>query len=176
MGHAAPTVLLIIGVALAAAIDWRSRRIPNWLVLGLLIIGLGLSAQGLTAVSFTYSLLGIAAGFVLLFPAFALGAMGGGDVKLLAAIGAWCGPVGALAVLLSATVAGGIIAIIQAAQSGKLNALLKNSGLLALNLVHARTVGADHIQQTGKSFRSIDRPLPYAVPLLIGVLAWSVAW
>jgi prepilin peptidase CpaA len=118
------------------------------------------------------SLLGAVIGFILLVPAFALRAMGGGDVKLLCAIGAWTGPVGVVAVLLIATVVGGVIAIAQAAQSGKLAALFRNSLVLSANLVHARRCGADHIRQTAESFASIDRPLPYAVPLLAGLLGW----
>jgi prepilin peptidase CpaA len=113
---------------------------------------------------------------VLLIPGFALNALGGGDVKLLAAIGAWTGPAGALVVLIVATLVGMIIAIAQAAQSGKFSMLLRNSAVLAVNLVNARGVGADHIEQTGRGFRSIDRPLPYAVPLLAGVIVWATLW
>jgi prepilin peptidase CpaA len=165
----APALLL---TAIAAVIDWRSRRIPNWLNLLLLAAGLVQSWQAGGSVSLSMSLLGAVVGFFLLLPAFALGAMGGGDVKLLTAIGAWTGPVGVVGVLVIATVIGGVVAVAQAAQSGKLAALLKNSAVLSLNLVHARRFGADHIRQTGQSFASIDRPLPYAVPLLAGLLGW----
>ena len=168
----APDLPLIALSATAAVIDWRSRRIPNWLNLVIVIAGVGASCRGYIAVTPAVSILGIVCGFFLLFPAFALGAMGGGDVKMLAAVGAWAGPIGVLIVLIAATVAGAIIAICQAVYTGKLPALLHNSGILVLNLAHARSVGADHIEQTGKSFRSIDRPLPYAVAILAGVLFW----
>lgn len=171
MFHASD-VLLIALCTTAAVIDWRFRRIPNWLNLVMAIAGIGLSIQGVTGVTVGMSILGLFAGFLLLFPAFALGAMGGGDVKMLAAVGAWAGPLGVLIVLIAATVAGAAIAIGQAIYSGKLSALLHNSGVLMLNLAHARSVGAEHIEQTGKSFRSIDRPLPYAVAILAGVVFW----
>lgn len=162
-------------MGLAAVIDWRSRRLPNWLNLLILLIGLGLSIQGGTHVGVGASLLGAAVGFVLLFPAFALGALGGGDVKLLTAVGAWTGPIGVVAVLILTTIGGAVLAVVQAAQAGKLRALFRNSGVLAVNLVHTRALGADYVEQTGKRFRSIDRPLPYAVPMLAGVLVWLVA-
>lgn len=168
---------LLVLIATAAVIDWRTRRIPNWLNLITAIVGLGLSFQGAIHVTPAMALLGLLAGFVLLLPAFALGAMGGGDVKMLAAIGAWTGPMGVLLVLIVSTLVGMFIALAQAAQSGKLSALLRNSAVLTVNLVNARTVGADHIEQTGKGFRSIDRPLPYAVPMLAGVIVWiALRW
>ncbi|MGC4033820.1 MAG: A24 family peptidase [Tepidisphaeraceae bacterium] len=163
---------LLVMMTVAAVIDWRSRRLPNWLNLLILIVGIGLAVQGGTHLSLGASLAGALVGFILLFPAFALGALGGGDVKLLTAVGAWTGPVGVLVVLLITTVGGAVLALVQAAQAGKFRALLRNSGLLAVNLVHVRSLGADHVEQTGKSFRSIDRPLPYAVPMLAAVLVW----
>lgn len=163
---------LLLLVATAAVIDWRTRRIPNWLNLMTVLIGLGLSCQGVTGVSPMMSMLGVLVGLLLLFPGMAINALGGGDVKLLAAIGAWTGPLGVLVVLIAATLVGMGIAILQAAQTGKLAMLLRNSAVLAVNLVNARSLGVDHIEQTGKGFRSIDRPLPYAVPLLAGVIVW----
>ena len=168
-----PPDFVLIGLAtVAATIDARCRRIPNWLNLIIAITGLGFAMKGQLNMGIGTSLLGLLCGFLLLFPAFAIGAMGGGDVKMLAAVGTWTGPLGIVIVLLAATVAGAIIAIIQAAYSGKLASLLHNSGLLVLNLAHVRSVGVEHIEQTGKAFRSIDRPLPYAVAMLAGVIAW----
>ncbi|HEX8323212.1 MAG TPA: A24 family peptidase [Tepidisphaeraceae bacterium] len=176
MAHVAVYLPLICLMTFAAVIDWRSRRLPNWLNLVILLIGVGLAVRGATHVGVGASLAGAGLGFLLLFPAFALGAIGGGDVKLLTAVGAWTGPLGILIVLLLTTVFGAVLSVAQAAQAGKLRALLRNSGVLAVNLVHARTLGADHIEQTGKRFRSIDRPLPYAVPMLAGTIVWLAAF
>jgi len=167
-----PYIPLIVMVALAAAIDARTRRIPNWLCLMVLLAGLGETLQGDSQQTIFMAMAGFAVGFVLLFPAFAMGAMGGGDVKLLAAIGVWVGPVGVIVVLLIATVFGMLIAIAQAAQAGKFTALFKNSTSLAVNLVHVRAIGFDHIQQQATTFRSIDKPLPYAVPMLAGLVGY----
>lgn len=161
---------------IGALIDWQSRRLPNWLTLLTLVVGLGFALRGTTHIGAGAALAGAAVGFVLLFPAFAIGALGGGDVKLLTAVGAWTGPIGVLIVLLLTTLFGAVLSVAQAAQAGKLRALLRNSGLLAVNLVHVRTLGTDHLEQTGKRFRSIDRPLPYAVPMLAGVVVWLAAF
>src|SRR5947209_11249935 len=90
-----PILVPLIAAAMAgvaAYTDLRSRRIPNWLTLSAAVIGLGLNlalggaAGGLTAV------LGLGLGLAMLLPFYLLRAVGAGDVKLLAALGALLGP------------------------------------------------------------------------------------
>src|SRR5687767_2077545 len=89
---AALTLAAVAAVTLALATDLRARRIPNWLTGGSALVGLlagfwlhgppgGLSA-----------LTGGLLGFALLLPFYALGGVGAGDVKLLAALGTLIGP------------------------------------------------------------------------------------
>jgi prepilin peptidase CpaA len=109
---------------------------------------------------------------------FAIGAVGGGDVKLLAGIGAWLGPWAVFQVFCVEAVIGMVIVLAQAAAQGRTQTLLRNSAVLAVNLAHVNDVGLDHVKATGQSSRSVDRPLPYAVPVLIAVLillAWNAA-
>src|SRR5262249_47283506 len=91
-----PRVLVLLpmlGLLVWAAIqDFRARRIPNWLTLNLAAGGLLaslLSPHALAAPA--SSILGLLAGLGIALVLFSLGALGGGDVKLLAAIGAWVG-------------------------------------------------------------------------------------
>ena len=86
-----PTVLVL---AVSTFTDLRSRRIPNWLVLPFLAIGLVVSIvpKSWHGIGIVPSLEGMGLG-LLLFGALAfMGGMGMGDVKLCAAIGAWVGP------------------------------------------------------------------------------------
>lgn len=161
-------VLVLLGVA--AVIDWRCRRIPNWLTFTLVLSGIAQSLMPHALVSPGSALLGCLAGFVLTFPLYALGAVGGGDVKLVAGIGAWFGPQAALAVFCVEAIVGMVMALAQAAQQGKTRLLLKNSALVAVNLAHVADVGIEHVKQTGQACRSIDRPLPYAVPVMVAVM------
>jgi prepilin peptidase CpaA len=158
---------LIALLAAAVVIDWRQRRIPNWLNLITFLAGVASVSFGWVPVSGWACLFGVLAGFGMVLPRVLLGATGAGDLKQHMAVGAWVGPIGIVIVALGSTLVGGAMAIAQAAYSGKLAALCRNSAVLAINLVHARTVGVDHIEQTGKGFRSIDRPLPYAVPVFV---------
>jgi prepilin peptidase CpaA len=108
-------------------------------------------------------------GFGILVIPFALNAIGGGDVKMLAAIGAWLGPIPTAQVYAVAGIAGLIIVIVQCAANGRLTRLVSNSTLIVANLANLDRLGKDHVAAAGQSLRSIDKPLPYAVPAIIGV-------
>jgi prepilin peptidase CpaA len=114
---------------------------------------------------------GFAAGFVLMFVLYAVGALGGGDVKLVAAVGTWLGPLGTLNVFVASAIVGMIIVLAQSAWSGRLAALFRNSYLLVINLVHVGELGVEHVAHTGATSGGVDKPLPYAVPILVATVA-----
>jgi prepilin peptidase CpaA len=154
----------------AAVLDLRERRIPNWL--SLLLIGGGIlqSCCRCGLIGPGASLLGIFAGAAIPFVMFAIGALGAGDVKLMAGAGAWLGAGAALAVFVLAALVGLFIVIVQAAMQGRLRILFRNSAVVALNLLYVREVGVEHARATGQSAKSVGAPLPYAVPVLAAVI------
>ena len=79
-------------VAVAALVDVRSYRIRNRLVVPVLLTALIFHSFNSGLSGLVYSLQGMLAGFFLLFFLWLIGGMGAGDVKLLAAVGAWIGP------------------------------------------------------------------------------------
>lgn len=118
----------------AAVTDARAGIIPNWLTLPALAIAppLQLLAGGRDAL--VASLLGCAVCAVVPLVMFRLGAMGGGDVKLLGAIGALAGPTLGLELqLLAYNVLVGF-ALAALARRGQLRAVLRR----ALRLVTGR--------------------------------------
>ena len=172
-------VPLLVMLVVAATIDLRSRRIPNWLTVSLLLTGL---IQSFLHTGFTTpaaSGLGVLAGLFPPLLLFLLGAMGGGDVKLMAAVGAWLGPWAVLWVFLFAAIAGMLIVLVQAGHAGRLATLFRNSAMVAMNVGHVRQLGIEHVKATGQDCRSVDKPLPYAVPVLIStllVIVTMVTW
>src|SRR3954468_19461743 len=95
-------------VLTAAAIDFRSRRIPNWLTIagvcaGLLLHGVTAGWSGIGT-----SLGGMLLGFGVYLILYCLRAMGAGDVKLMAAVGAIIGPQQWVAVFVATAIAGGV--------------------------------------------------------------------
>ena len=169
----APLLVLLLW---AAVIDWRERRIPNWLNAALIVGGLAQSFCGAHVVGPRSSVLGMLVGGALPFVLFAIGAAGAGDVKLMAGVGAWLGPYGALAVYVVEKVLGLIIVLSQAAWQGRTRLLLRNSAVVAVNLLYLKEVGVEHAARTGRSCRSVDRPLPFAVPAFAATVLVVLHW
>jgi prepilin peptidase CpaA len=170
-----PMIPLIVLLIIAAGIDLRSRRIPNWLVLIVMVGGAALTLTRFRIVSPGQAALGACTALGLTVGLYALKALCGGDLKLLVAVGFWTGPLGILFVFCAAGVAGMIIVLITSALQGRLTKLLHNSTLLAINIVHLNQVGMEHVIATGQSTRTIKSYLPWAVSVTIGVLT-LLAW
>jgi prepilin peptidase CpaA len=150
----------------AAFGDVRTGRVPNTLTFGAAAIGLLFSAAHGGSGGLGASLLGYVVGLGVFLPLFALGGMGGGDVKLLAAFGAWLGPIGVLGAAVCASLVGGAFAIIVAARRGYLLEALRNVGALAAVW---RTVGPARVPEMTLSEGRGPR-LAYAVPIGIGAI------
>ena len=95
-------LVLIIPLALvliATICDLRTREIPDWISLVLLAWGLIATALGWHERGWWSTAGGLTLGLTASGIVFALGGMGGGDVKLLAALGAAIGPLALLQTL-----------------------------------------------------------------------------
>jgi prepilin peptidase CpaA len=105
--------LLALALAIAAIGDWKSRTIPNWLngAIALLAIpfwwSVGLSLWPGVAIHLAMA----GAVFALFAIAFRLGAMGGGDVKMAAALALWLPLTGVVKLLVIMSIAGGVLTI-----------------------------------------------------------------
>jgi prepilin peptidase CpaA len=156
-----------IGVALAACVtDLRVRRIPNVLTFGAAGAALIFHAVAPTGHGLVSALAGWLVGAAVLFLPFALGGLGAGDVKLLAALGAWLGPLSALWLGLYAGMAGGVLAVIVAAFHGYLKQAIANVWLL---LQHWTVMGLRPLYPISLEGSHGPR-LAYALPILAGVL------
>lgn len=166
----------------ASAIDVRSRRIPNWLTLAVAVAGLAQAwlAPHLLGVTIGTAGTGLAVGLFVPFVFFAINALGAGDVKLLAAIGAWVGPWPVLGIMLASAVAGGIVALVQGLMQRRLGLLLGNTALLAMNLASVRRFGTAKLQAMGAEPPTLKNTIPYAVPILMAttgfVLVRAYGW
>jgi prepilin peptidase CpaA len=103
--------LVTVTLIVAAVIDGLKLKVPNWITFPMILSGWVYSTvtfgwQGLAA-----SLLGTAVGLGLLLPAYAIGGMGAGDVKLLAGVGAWMGTITTIYAFCATAMIGGVIAL-----------------------------------------------------------------
>jgi len=119
-----PQVLTAIAVAgcsvAAAAIDLRTRHVPNLLTGATAVVGVALALTGAGRIGVAASLAGCVIGLALMLPGYLFGATGGGDVKLLAALGTLLGPERVLFATFVMAIGGGVIALAIAAYRRRL--------------------------------------------------------
>jgi prepilin peptidase CpaA len=159
-----PIVLMF--VVLCVATDLRSRRIPNVISGTAMLIGVLLNTFHASGSGLLSSVSGLAIVTALLLPVFAVGGIGGGDVKMAGALGALLGLRVALVALWIGAALGGVTAAAHLARRGKLGETLKGMGARLSVAALSRSLAP---------LRLSDHPgpvaLPYAVPLALGALA-----
>ena len=160
------TYIAVALAVLASVTDVRSRRIPNVLTFGVTISALALHGFVTGASGVVFSATGWLVGIALFFPFFALRGLGGGDVKLLGAIGACLGGSVVLLVGMYSAVAGGVLAVIVALRAGYLRTALRN---LYYFVTFWASFGLKPIE--GFDLDQAQAPrLAYAIPVLTGLL------
>lgn len=164
---------LVAYVAMLGVAVWHDatvQRIPNWAVLSGAVAALALSiAPG--GIGLGSALAGLVAGFVVLLPFYLLRVMGAGDVKLLAAVGAFVGFSGVLGLALVTFVAGGVMSLAWAIRFRLVRTVFGNlrAGLF---------IGLGRVA-AGSLPRADDLPVstirvPYAFAIAIGSVAYGL--
>lgn len=179
-GAMALGALAILGILLlvAAWTDLRRQRIPNVLILtgtllALLLHTLLPAGDGfLSALPGGLGLMGPLKGFsfalLALLPFYVLRAMGAGDVKLLAMVGAFLGPVDVWWAVFFTLLAGGALTLAVALYRGVLGSMLQNLRLMFWSFIFA--IGSKDIALSAPAFVSAS-PLPYGVAIATGTIA-----
>lgn len=163
-------LILLAVVSIAAFTDIKSRRIPNWLVLTGLLLGIALNWFLFGWGGLKSSLLGAAVGFGIYFAFYLLHAMSAGDVKLMAAIGSLVGPQFWIAIFFFTAVSGGIIAVGLLLAKGRFRRTLLNVGIALQELRRFRAPYIAHEEldvRSGKALR-----LPHGVAIALGSICF----
>ena len=106
--------------------DLLTRRIPNWLTLPAMALGLVAQLWIAGWSGLLSGVLGLLLGYILFFPIYVTGHMGAGDVKLQMAVGSWIGWRLGLHVAVCAVILGGAFALIEVCLRGRLFAVFRN--------------------------------------------------
>jgi prepilin peptidase CpaA len=166
--------LLTILLLFAAIADYRSHRIPNQLVLlGMAFALIDQCVRWPVLEGPLFVIGGILVGFSLFFPMYLLRAMGAGDVKLLAMVGAFLGPADTFRVALATMIVGGVMAIAFAVVKGTMGLMTRNLrslfqvGLLDVLGGRAPNLQINHELSAGR--------MPYGVAISVGTMGYLVA-
>ncbi|HEV3275390.1 MAG TPA: A24 family peptidase [Terriglobia bacterium] len=127
------SILALLFTGWAGWLDWRTRRIPNWLTVPGLLLGLALNSALFGWAGTKSSLEGAGLGLGLLLPFVLARGLGAGDWKLMGALGALLGPEKFIAVLLGTVFIAGIMAVVEMVRRRRVKETLANT----LVLIHA---------------------------------------
>ena len=157
-------------VAVAAGVlDWRFRRIPNWLTVSGLIAGTALNTALFGWGGLKSSLLGAGLGLGLLLPFWFIRSLGAGDWKLAGALGACLGPGQLVSVLVGTVLLAGVMALGVVIYKGRLMQTLRNMAHILAAFFSLRMpafeVSLDNPQST---------KIPFGVAMAISVLLCGV--
>jgi prepilin peptidase CpaA len=176
-----PLLVLCALLALAVWNDLRTRRIPNPLVFGGAVLGVllntalpagdGLFIQPFGGIGFLMSMAGLGVGLGLLLPMYAMRALGAGDVKLMAMLGAFVGPWSVAGIVLLTLLAGGVLALAVAGYNGRLKLMVGNTWQM-LKYSMLRSLAGEVAKVEAPAAAS--GRLPYAVAIAAGALPYLV--
>ena len=151
----------------AGVTDARWRRIPNWLTYPAVPIAILLHTLDAGWHGATLSLLGTTLGLGILLPLVLIRSLGGGDWKLIGALGAFFGPTRLLYVLVYTLLINGVMALVLVTWKKRLGKTLRNVAGMAGMFFRFHLPGAD---------MTIDNPeatkVPFAVAAAIAVLIY----
>jgi prepilin peptidase CpaA len=174
-----PVWVVSITLVVAAVIDGMKLKVPNWITFPMIITGWVYSAWAAQSTGMAWyeglgwSFLGTVVGLSLLLPAYAIGGMGAGDVKLLAGVGAWMhGTHTAYAFVVSAVV-GALLAVAMVLYR---RAWTKHSSQFWMIVNEIMTVrDPEKLTEIATERKSSMLLLPYGIPIAIGTIVYF-AW
>jgi prepilin peptidase CpaA len=172
-----PAAVVGAGVLVAAVTDLWKFKVHNLLTLPLLLTGLlyhgwvdGLPGLGA-------SVLGAAFGFLVLFLFYLMGGIGGGDVKLMAAVGAWLGLPLTFYVFIVSSLAAGVYAVVLIVAHGHWRRTWLNVRIAwyRLTALGRQLGGEDRVEAEVKSAERRKNCIPFAAMMAIGLFG-TLVW
>lgn len=170
--------MLIPAILYASWIDYKEKRVPNWLNAAIAVAGFAVQGAFFGWAGVATGLWGLLVGFGVLIGFWLMHAMGAGDVKLMAAIGVWFGPMMTLVAFCLGALIGGVIAMVMIFCAGKFWHAMANFQTIVTKTRRMETLFGDYA--SAKSFGDTSQLLPYGVPLTIGsifiLLGQTFSW
>jgi prepilin peptidase CpaA len=164
--------LVCATLIVAAWIDGKQLRVPNWITFPMVLSGLLYSGivggwQGLGD-----GLIGMCVGLATLLPLYAVGGMGAGDVKLMAGIGAWLGATVTWEAFLWSAVVGGLMAVVMVLKRRAWDKHYGNAMLILAEVVNVKD--PRELSKIAAARKPHMLLLPYGIPICIGSIAYFI--
>jgi prepilin peptidase CpaA len=163
-----PCVVTLVAVAMAY--DLHARRVPNWLTATGVVVALPvqIALHGVSSGSLLW-FGGLLTGGLMFLPPYLMRVMGAGDVKLMAAVGAFCGAVGAFETALAAAAVGGVFSLGAMLRKRRVREGVTNA--MSMLITMAATPGELRTAEpTRRIAASSIGALPYGVAIAIGAV------
>jgi prepilin peptidase CpaA len=162
---------LITVTLIAAVVDFRTQKIPNWLTVTAIFAGVALHSALAGWRGAVFALEGAGLALSLMLPLVLLRALGAGDWKLMGAVGAFLGPILMLFVLFGSICVSGVMAVVRMSWSGRIQETFRNLSTLVRGFV------SFGLRPNAKI--SLDNPqlmkLPFGVAVALSTLVCFVA-
>ncbi len=159
-------------VVAAALSDIRSRSIPNWLTLGGILAGFAVNYYSSGVPGLKTAGMGFLASLLFLIP-FVLGFLGGGDVKLMAAVGAFAGAGNLLVIFVLDAIFGGAVALIGVVARGRIRRTLFNIGRILRLLAQGKAPYTESPELEAGNAASFGMPRAVTIGLATLLLIWG---
>lgn len=179
IGQNWPVWVVTLFLILAAVIDGFELKVPNWLTFPMIISGwvYSAAAAGWAGdpwwVGLGWSFVGMTVGLLLLLPAYAIGGMGAGDVKLLAGVGAWVHATHTFYAFCVAAVVGAVLAVVMVLVR---RAWTKHANQFWMIFTEILTIrDPNQLSEIAAARKSSMLLLPYGIPIAIGAIGYF-AW
>lgn len=166
-------MLAAIPALVAGWTDWRSRRIPNWLTVPTLLLGILANSVAAGWIGAKEALLGAGLGLGILLPFVLIRSLGAGDWKLIGALGAFLGPSRLITVLMWTILVAGLMAVVMIIWTKRVRQTARNLAHMIAGLFTLHLPGPEV---------SLDNPesskIPFGVAVAVTVVLYTVsqAW
>ncbi len=157
----------------AAIIDGIKLKVPNWITFPFILGGWIYSGWAFGWEGLGYSLFGTLIGLALLLPAYAIGGMGAGDVKLLAGVGAWMHASHTFWAFAFSAIVGALLAIAMVLYRRAFRKHLDQFWLIASEIMTIRD--PNQLSQIAADRKPSMMLLPYGIPIAVGSIMYF-AW
>lgn len=149
--------------------DWRSRRIPNWLTVPGLLLGIAINSMLGGWAGAKNGMLGVGLGLAVLLPFVLVRALGAGDWKLVGALGGWLGPGQLITVLALTIFAAGLMAVALIIWKRRVCHTARNMGRMLTAFLMLRLPGRELTLDDPQAVK-----VPFGVAVAVAMLFYTL--